>query len=486
MPVISPTVPNCAPCNCTPYENLCCCPPINGISVMQPKCQLLPPGFCGEAQTVSNNPCHCQANDTSFWTFKFFTDCAGGSTNAISHFVIPICEDITEDDVRVFLKVDTCGSFTQVPAAAIDIKKEFQQHGIAPDFFNWLKVDNTGLFEKGVCVTYLIAIKGNFQVVTGAVQVFAGGTNNIFNCQPSTCFHVPGCIPSGNLVVDKNCSTVVNDANNTAVITYNITVINPGPSTVTNITFTDTQTVPAGADATNVAIISPPTPPGFSAAFDGTVVVTGNVASLAPGASFTVRYAVTFVFTAPGTFNFTNTAVASGFSNGIPVSGRDSSTCTVFVRQIRIEKCCLPGTSNCDVVFRIRITNVGASTATSASITDQVTIPAGVTVRFLSANYVGCTLSVPTDTDITGAAGGTVVTITCNNVPVPSDRFIRIRLVSVACCETRVIQNRVTAATPNVNTANNEISLPTQGLPAVAAIDVQCCATCQSLSTCLV
>lgn len=503
MPVLFPEAPVCTPegCACpptpeTPYENWCCCPvttvesetqpPLTTFPcyyVIQPKCQIIPSSISGlDNDIASQNPCFI--NGRSYWTYKLFLPCAVPRPG-LSHLVIPICEDITEEQIRVFEKVDCCGEFRELffdDDGTLDISNDFTNHGPAPEFFNWLKIDNEGAFTAGVCVTYLLSIEGNFQIATGPIELFQANTTGIFNCNPETCFRVPGCIPVGNLSVNKTCTTVVNDTNDTATVTFTVVVCNTGPSQITNIIVNDTQTVPAGTDATNVNIISPPTPAGFTAAFNGTITVSnvGFPQTLAPGACFTVQYAVTFKINTPGLKVFTNTAIATGISNGVPVEGTASSTCNATAFQIAVQKCCLSGT-NCLVTFRVRVTNVPGSTATSASITDQVTIPQGITVQFPSANYVGCNLSVPTDTDIVGPA---VVTITCPNVPVPSDKLIVIKLVSVSCCAAHVISNAVTAATPNVNTANREISLPTQGLPATAAANVQCCSTCQEGSVC--
>ncbi len=60
----------CQPCTCSPHENICCCPPSSGISVVQPACQTLPNG------SVVVNTCFNADSGISTWTYKFFTDCA--------------------------------------------------------------------------------------------------------------------------------------------------------------------------------------------------------------------------------------------------------------------------------------------------------------------------------------------------------------------------------------------------------------------------
>jgi hypothetical protein len=166
---------------------------------MQPTCQLIP----GEVSPVIN-PCFCSTcsdNGTSYWTYKFFTDCVPGTeVSGISHILIPICIDILPGQVTVEEKVDGCGTFNTL---AYGEENDYflttqdgnppQNFGPAPEGFQWLKILPNGRYDKGVCVLYRVGITGNYPPVTEAINIKAG-TNKITAClNPSPCFLVPGC-----------------------------------------------------------------------------------------------------------------------------------------------------------------------------------------------------------------------------------------------------------------------------------------------------
>lgn len=78
------------PCACVPHENICCCPPKNGITVIQPACQVIPDPQVAGKTVVAANPCFCELAGQSYWTYKFTTDCEQ-NTKGISSIAILVC-----------------------------------------------------------------------------------------------------------------------------------------------------------------------------------------------------------------------------------------------------------------------------------------------------------------------------------------------------------------------------------------------------------
>ena len=146
-----------------------------------------------------------------FWTYKFLTDC-NSSTRAISNFGIPICSRINAANITVEEKIDGCGIYSIVPFELITNDPNF---GPAPIGFQYLKVNTSGRFDKGLSVEYRISIIGNYNEAVQPIKVKAATVVYTFGC--GGCFIVPSCNADGKLLVSKDCSTVID--NNQATLT---------------------------------------------------------------------------------------------------------------------------------------------------------------------------------------------------------------------------------------------------------------------------
>jgi hypothetical protein len=154
----------CQPCTCVPYTDLCCCPPQSGISVIQPTCQTLSDG------SVVNNPCFRATTGKSTWTYKFFTDCAAG-TSPITSLAIPVCARIAASELVVEEQIDGCGTFTSVPFTLAATDPTF---GMAPTGFQFLIVPSAGRYTTGVSVIYRLTLNGDFPLAAQPIQVGTG------------------------------------------------------------------------------------------------------------------------------------------------------------------------------------------------------------------------------------------------------------------------------------------------------------------------
>ena len=470
----------CTSCNCIPYTNLCCYPPQSGISVMQPTCQLLanPCGIGGP--TVVNNPCYCSSTNKSTWSYKFFTECSPGPTiNGISHFLIPICKNISIDQVTVEEKVDTCGEFSSLtPNVDFFVTNKDgnpdQNFGPSPEGFNWLKVEVNGRYDKGVCVLYRVTITGNFPPVNESIRVKAG-QNKLTFCGLHPCFLVPGC--PGTLNVTKKCSTVI--SNNTATLHYDVIVQNTGGQPLNNVQYTDTISFDSTKLTLGTPVINPSPPLNFTTGV-GTVTILGTFPVINAGASIPITYDIPVVsISQPGIFTVSNTATASAEGT----TSSDSCSTTVDPVKVSGNKCCNVANGN-EVTFIITLSSVGSSPATTLSITDNLVIPPEVTVQFDSNSFNECTATlngnpVPLNTDITNA----VIAITCNNVSVPAGGNVQIpitlKVTSTSAFVTPVlITNTLLTAT---GTNPNQIFLPPDNIPATASVKIMGFVTCNNI-----
>ena len=457
----------CEPCPCTPYDNLCCCPSQNGITVTQPLCQVLPDG-----STVTN-PCFNVNDNISYWSYKFITNCDQG-TNGISGFVIPICENIPENDIIVEEKIDGCGEFTEV---AFELNNSFNNYGDAPVGFNFLKVENTDRYDVGVCVLYRVSIGGNFPVSEQSIKVKAATPVYEFSCDD--CYKVPGCPQAPKLLVVKQCEKEIDD---NVILTYTIDVSNIGNTTLTDVQFEDTISY----DGANIIIDSITTEPLLDVNQDtpGLILITGNLGELDPGESTQVKITVTILsFNAPGTYQIMENAKAACCAT----EASDSCNLNIEVVQLRGEKCCTTGDLDNTRIFRLEVFNVDNSPQTNITILDTLTIPSRVTVRFNS--FSGCNavfadtmLPVQLNTDVSNKT----ILISCENLTVPAGGSIS-KNISFDIVSTTAFSNSV-QITNNFDeiiflNTGEQVLLNIQNIPDSAAIEVlgnsQCLNPCQ-------
>lgn len=457
----------CQPCSCIPYENICCCGPSSGITVIQPACQVLADG------RIANNPCFCTEKQlpVSCWTYKFITDCAQG-TKGISSFVIPVCENIIEDYIKVFERIDGCSSFQSIP---FSLSKTDPNFGTAPAGYVFLKVETSNRYDVGVCVEYRLQLNGNFPVTVQPIKVKAGKKIITFNCG---CFFVPGCPATGKLEVIKTCIERIID--NVVTLSYNIVVSNTGNATLDNVIYQD-EIIFNASSLTLGSFTVTPTTLSVTTPSPGRILISGNLGSIAPGGFVTVTYdiPVTDILT-PGTLTVTNTTTATATDT------QATQLCTLNIEAVKIEasKCCSVSNNN-QVTYTLNLRSAGTSPSTVVNVTDQLIIPAGVTVRF--TDFGGCTATfagtgnpVPLNTDITGAK---TIDILCNLLTIPTGVIIPKNIKFVVSSVTEfdapvVISNTVQNITLAV--PGEQVLLGVDGIPATADVTVTAALQCQN------
>lgn len=452
------------PCACVSYTNLCCCEPINGITVVQPSCQTLPDG------SVVNNPAYVPLLTRSFWSYKFITDCSS-NTRAISNFVIPICELILASNVIVSEKIDGCGDFEPVE---FTLTMDDPNYGIPPEGYQYLKVEVDDRYEKGVSVEYRIEIVGDFPIGNEAISVKASNNIYEFSCDDE-CYFVPRCNPQGRLSVIKNCSYTIE--NNQATLSYRIHVDNIGQAPLTNVQFQDNIFL-STLLGLGAIVISPSTLV-VNTTTPGTINISGNLGTIDSGGEVVITYTIPIVsITEPGQYLINNTAIASA-TNTLDT---DSCNLTLNVVRLAATKCC--SIENGTGAFTLTISSVGASPNTVVDIFDRMEVPSGITIRFLELSgcegyFAGTTNPIPINTNITGPIS---LDFICRNALVPAGssyvKVGRYQLVSSSIIGTTTISNSITNVVP-VN-PSSQVLLGIDGLPATANINVQLTQVCQN------
>lgn len=449
------------PCNCSPHINICCCGPQNGIDVIQPACQTLPDG------RVVNNPAFSVQTATSFWTYKFITDC-DQLTRGISVIGIPVCESIQSDSVTVFEKVDGCGNFVSVPFTLIENDPNF---GIAPTGYQWLKIESSDRYDKGVCVEYRLQITGDYPTDVQPIIIRAHNSVLTFDCG---CFLVPRCNPTGELSVTKTCGHILTD--NQVALIYEVKVSNTGNAPLDNVQYLDTIFISPILGIGTITV-SPPTL-DVNTSVLGQITISGNLGTINPGETVVITYLVP-ITTIPSARRYITNNTATATAAGT----MDMATCSTNLNavQVSVDKCCSISDTN-SASFTFTISSVGDSPDTFVNVRDHLSIPAGVTVRFTS--FGGCTATlepggtpVPLNTDITGP---TTISIACDNLPVhstgSSSRTVSFSVVSSTVFDTSTINNAVSSVV--LSDPDSAIFLGAGQLPVEADIDVSLNAIC--------
>lgn len=451
------------PCACSPYSNICCCGTQNGITVVQPQCQVIPTG------EVVNNPAFVLDLNTSYWTYKFLTDC-NSTTRGISGIGIPICAEINAANIIVEEKIDGCGTFTVV---SFELIKNDPNFGPAPDGFQFLKIVTDDRFDKGVCVQYRIGITGNYPEDTKPISVKAATVVYTFGC--SMCFIVPGCVPDGKLLLSKHCDTVVN--NNQATIEYTVNVDNVGEGSLDLVEFQDTIFIPSPLTIGTVTVT--PSDLTVDTSVSGQIKISGNLGTIEPGGRVTVTYSIPITSIAsPGSYTIDNIARAAANNT----ESSDMCATSLDVIKLTADKCC--STNGSTGTFTITVSSVGNSPDVTVDIFDQMIIPSGVTVLFESFNgceayYAGTQTPIPLNVNLDGQI---IIDIICRNAFIPFGgsfiKSISYTLISSSVVGIATIINTLTNVMP-LN-LENIIYEGTENLPSAASIDVellQGCAT---------
>lgn len=354
-------------CSCIPYRNTCCCGPINGIFVAQPTCQRIIDG------TAQLNPVYMPEIRKSFWTYKMVTDCQS-STRGVSSIVIPICNKITESNIIVYEKINGCTVFNKI---SFEIKTTDPFFGSPPEGYNFLKIETSERFDKGVCVAYLLEIQGDYPTSSQNIEIKAGDNKLVFDCD---CFLMPTCPPEGKLITDKKCEYTIE--NNHLTLHYEANVSNIGAALLDNVLFTDTIFYDTSFTMGTIKVV-----PELSVntSIPGQIVISGNLGTINPSQNIPITYDIDIAsFTQPGEFAFADSAIV--------VSGaqEQSASCNLMIKAAKLkgDKCCIVDGSN--VTFRIAVENL-STVPILTDFQDKLTIPEGLTVQFL--DFDGCTVT---------------------------------------------------------------------------------------------
>lgn len=457
--------PPAQPCNCVPYSLLCCCGPQNGISIIQPSCQNLPDG------SVVNNPAYVAQLNTSFWTYKFMTDC-NSTTRAVSNFGIPVCQLINADNIIVSEKIDGCGDFTPVP---FTLTTNDPNLGPAPAGFQFVKVETNGRYDKGVTVEYRLEISGDYPIAIQPITVKAANNILVFDCG---CFQVPQCNPQGKLSLTKECGFTI--INNQAILNYHLTVSNIGDGTLANVLFNDIITIPTNLNVGTITVT--PSTLTVNTGTPGQIIISGNLGTLVPGGQVIIDYTIQITgVSAPGSYIISNTASASAAGT------QASANCfmTIDAVQVNAQKCCIVSDSNTGT-YRVTIASVGSSPDTLVDVFDNLFIPGGITLQFTGfdgciATFANTGTPVPLFTNITGPIR---INISCNSLLVPASstvhKNITFVLISSSSVGIAVIENAIETITPTI--PDSQIFLGAGNLPLqvnmIVELSLQCTNPC--------
>ncbi len=454
------------PYNNVPYENICCCGPKSGISVTQPTSQILPDG------SIVNNPAFSGTFSSSFWTYKIILDCAD-DTKLVKKFAIPICFAIKSIDMTISEKIDGSLDFTPVSFTLTTSDPVF---GTAPSGFQWLIVEVAGRYGKGVSVAYRLAINSDFPTAAQPIRVLANSSLIVFDCDPDDCFVVPKCAPQGQLRVAKQCGFEI--VNNKATLLYELDVDNFGTASLNNVLFSDTVLIPTQLTFGTITVT--PATLSVDTSTPGKIKISGNLGTIKPTEYVIITYTIPITaISSPGPYIISNSATA------IATGTQSTATCSMTLEAVQLTaaKCCLVTAGN-KGTFSLIISSVGASPGTTVNITDQLTVPNGVTVQFndfggCTATFAGSGSPVPINTNI---AGPVTINLQCNSVAVPAGshahKDILFTIVSTSVFGTATLTNIIQQVI--LTNPSQQVFLGISPIPAEADITVTSSVQCQN------
>lgn len=446
----------CTACTGSSYSVQYSSPPQKGISALQLKNQVLIDG------NIVNNPCYNPVSGISTWTFKFFTDFS--ALSPIDSVLIPICADIDKSSVAVEEKTDSTSRFIIIPFI---LDQNYMGFENPPAGFNWLIIENKNRFEKGAYVEYRISIEGNYPESIQPIKVIAGHNNIAFQNQDGG-FKIPGCIIPDKLELETRCEVQIQ--NNDAVLLYNARIQNGGMTTIKDVQYQDIMNYD-GVNINLSPVVLPYEPLlQITSSVPNAIIISGTLPAISPNESVSIDFSVPVIsFSQPGKYIFTNLTTSSSDSANV------SDTCSAYVDAVRLTaNKYMSCESNNQISSYTTLTSIGMSPATNVSLTEQMTIPDEVTIRF--KDYSECTVTyqngsnVPLNTDITDTA----INITCKNLLVPSAGGVRIPIVFTVT-STRAFKSPATisAVLQNVSGINsNQVYIMTQNVQSSSSINI--------------
>ncbi len=337
--------------------------------------------------------------------------------------------------------------------------------------FNSVNTDvGTAAHASGVVTvnipTLAVNASATVTVVTTIQTGFAGttipnsATADADDAAPVTANATTTVNPIVDLQISKTDS--VDPVNRGAPLTYTLTVVNNGPSGVTNVEVVDTLP----SDVTFVSSTGGTVTGGTVGTSDP---VTINLGTMAASETRTVTITVNVSQTAAATINNSvlvrSTETTAGFDSNTANNTDTEPTNTEAVIDLAITKTdsadpVIPGQP---LVYTMIVTNNGPSAATLVRVTDN--LPDGIQVT--SANSTVGTVTIPPsaqDTtpannddlivDIGNLASGATATITVNATVLPGTTGTLTNVASVASTDTSLTEN---------NTTNN-VATETTGL----------------------
>ncbi len=443
------------PSKCIPYKNSYCRGPISGISVIQPECQSLPDG------SLVTNPTYIPSLASSFWTYKFMIDCCS-LPGGMKSIALPVCRNIKEQFVKLYEKIDDCGTFTSVPFILV---KRDPRFGFAPLDYYWLIVENGGRYCDGLSVIYLLELIGDFSARAQVVKVDTSLVVLSFGFRGPL---VPECNPQGNLSIKNNCSIIIEG--NQAALNYTIDIINSGGSSLNNVMYHDVIRIPLEIGLGKIVI----TPSTLTAdtSVSGRITIKGNLGRINEGQVVSVTYSIPLISISKSQSYTINNAVQA-YAQGT----ESHASCSVVLEAVELSASMI-----CNITegnkgkFTIILSNVPYSPDTAVNIEDHLTIPEGFTLKF--TDFGGCTAvftnggePVPLGVDITGPID---ITLTCNNFHILKDscglKTIAFTVISGTLPGSTSIENCLTKI--DLADADSQILLGIGQLPVKASIDV--------------
>jgi hypothetical protein len=456
----------CTPCSCVPYINRWSCSPFNGIWITMPQCHLIP------GQTIPvNNPCF--DGRRSYWSYKFFIDCSENppSLRMIS-FGIPICDQITADQIAVYERIDGCRSFEE---RSFVLKADFNEDNAfktAPEGFQYLIVDSDRRYTNGVCVEYRIELAGNYPEAMQDIKLMTDADPSLsYN---TGAFAVPGCPLPAEISITKGCSITAN--NGVPVLRYEVTATNTGGTRAEDVQLMDT----IGFDGMNLTlgdvVVSPSQLPLRVVPMPSMIQIAGPIGDIEPESSVTIAYTVPVVnFNRCGIYQFTNIATIIN-NRGIFV--QTNCTFRLEARELTAQIESSVEEPN-HIVFTLGIQPGANCPTTEVTLEAELEIPEGITVEIV--NLGSCTAEFDDGTEVTegtmvtGTEGGTIVLITCSNLTVPENGVYENIELDVLCLSIfgrrLVISGTITDVIPEIT--QSQVFLRTENVPVSSEVVIR-------------